>query len=61
MSASYFRIYVLVWRGRLELELEGQLHRAWAADLAEGVEAAVGAAGAEAARQRFVSSSLTAG
>jgi hypothetical protein len=34
----------------LELELEGELDGAGAADLVEGVEAAVGAAGAETAR-----------
>ena len=33
----------------LELELEGELDGAGAADLVEGVEAAVGAAGTEAA------------
>jgi hypothetical protein len=33
----------------LELELEGELDRTRAADLVEGVEAAIGAAGAQAA------------
>ena len=37
----------------LELELEGELDGAGAADLVEGVEAAIGAAGAQAARQRL--------
>jgi hypothetical protein len=37
----------------LELELEGELDGAGAADLVEGVEAAIGAAGAEAAGQRL--------
>lgn len=36
-----------------ELELEGELDGAGAADLVEGVEAAIGAAGAQAARQRL--------
>jgi hypothetical protein len=35
----------------LELELEGELDGAGTADLVEGVEAAIGAAGTEAARQ----------
>ena len=37
----------------LELELEGELDGTGAADLVEGVEAAIGAAGAEAAGQRL--------
>ena len=37
----------------LELELEGELDRAGAADLVQGVETAIGAAGAETARQRL--------
>jgi hypothetical protein len=36
-----------------ELELEGELDGAGAADLVEGVEAAIGAAGAEVARERL--------
>jgi hypothetical protein len=36
-----------------ELELEGELDGAGAADLVERVEAAIGAAGAEAAGQRL--------
>jgi len=35
------------------LELEGELDGTGAADLVEGVEAAIGAAGAQAARQRL--------
>jgi len=37
----------------LELKLEGELDGAGAADLVEGVEAAIGAAGAQAAGQRL--------
>jgi hypothetical protein len=37
----------------LKLELEGELDGAGAADLVEGVEAAIGAAGAQAACQRL--------
>ncbi len=37
----------------LELELEGELDGAGAADLVEGVEAAIRAAGTETARQRL--------
>ena len=37
----------------LELELEGELDGTGAADLVGGVEAAIGAAGAQAARQRL--------
>ena len=44
------RVAVLHGGKESELELEGELDRAGAADLVEGVEAAVGAAGAEAAR-----------
>jgi hypothetical protein len=44
-----------------ELKFERQLDGARAADLIERVEAAVRTAGAQAARQRFVSSGRTAG
>ena len=45
--------------GDLELQLERELDRARAADLVEGIEAAVGASGAEAACQRLRSSIQT--
>jgi len=52
---DYFKCFELcgIAHPYLELELEGELDGAGAADLVEGVEAAIGAAGAEAAGQRL--------
>jgi len=38
---------------RLELELESELDRTWTANLIERAETSIGAAGPQAARQRF--------
>jgi hypothetical protein len=43
---------MLRWDGS-ELELEGELDRAWAADLIERIQTAIRATGAQAARQHL--------